>query len=413
MLKASALYVVIVIALVIAIFCASLISTAYFYRLEFQKNLQYERLLNNLNSGTALMLSINFNQYDSDILMDLPGDETDSIGIRKEKWGAYDVATVHAFTLRDTLKKAFMMADYVNDPLVMYVSDEDRPISISGATKITGDALLPKAGIKKAYVEGRPYSGGKILIRGTIKDSKRTLPDLNSERLTFIEQFLDDSTSSGISHGYSLLNSFFSSAQIIRIKKSNASLGNVTLRGKIIVLCDTILKISRNTNLQDVLVFAPSIVIENGFRGSCQLFARDSIVSGKNSVFNYPSCMGIIKLPDSETQSKVVLGINSFFSGILFSYEKTRSDLQTQVSLGKNSRVKGEIFASGFIKMDKPVSIEGKVSCNRFIIQTQTTLYENYLIDISLNRKALSKYYLSSSLFSGNKPDRRILKWLN
>ena len=75
--------------------------------------------------------------------------------------------------------------------------------------------------------------------------------------------------------------------------------------------------------------------------------------------------------------------------------------------------MKGEVYATGFVKMDKPVKIQGKVSCNRFIIQTPTSLYENYLIDIEINRKKRSKYYLGSALFPMKQLQNAILKWLN
>jgi hypothetical protein len=165
--------------------------------------------------------------------------------------------------------------------------------------------------------------------------------------------------------------------------------------------------------LENVLIFARSIVVEEGFKGNAQLFARDSIVTGTNVLFSYPSCMGIVKSSTTAGQPKISLGQNSLFAGILFTYERSRSDLQTQIALGKNSRIKGEVYASGYVKMERPVTVAGKVSCNRFIIQTATTLYENYLIDITLNRQALSKYYLGSPLFSAAKYEQKVLKWLN
>jgi hypothetical protein len=412
MLKASALYIVIIIALVIAILSASLITTAFFYRAELQKNLRYDKLLTNMQSGTALLLSKNYDEYGKEVLIELSDDQPDSILLHKEQWGIYDLAWVKSYTLSDTLKKAFFIAEDFKDSTAMYLSDEDRPISVSGSTQITGDAVLPKAGIKQAYVDGRPYAGKK-LVYGNIRTSQRNLPALNNERLAYLERLLNDSTGKVLRLNDSVLNSFFNPAQIIRISSSGAALQNITLKGKIVVLCDTTLTLSCTVNLKDILVIAPSIIIEEGFNGTCQLFARDSVIAGKNTVFNYPSCIGIIKSPGSTIQAKIMLGRGSRFSGVLFNWESSRSTLQTLIGLGKGAFVRGEIYASGYIKMEKPVTIHGKVSCNRFIIQTPATLYENYLIDIIINRNLRSKYYLSSAIFAGTKPDRKILKWLN
>lgn len=410
MLKASALYVSIIIALVIAIFSASLISTAYFYRFEVQKKLRYTRLYTNLNSGMALLLSESY--PNGDFVLDLYGEEADSLILQREEWGIFDVGTIKAFALKDTLKKTFLIAKYgTKDKTAIYLSDEDRPLSVSGNTEIRGDALLPKAGIKQAYVESRPYSGSK-LVYGQIGASKRELPPLNKERLKYIERFLNDSTSLVSGLPDSLINSFFNPSQVIRLHKFSSVINNV-LAGRIVVLSDTVVNISASASLKDVLVFAPAIVVADGFKGTCQLFARDSIVTGKQTVFTYPSSMGIIKTSTSKHQAKIVLGSNSIFSGILFSHEEKRSDLQTMISLGKNSKITGEVYVTGFIKIEKPVTIEGKVLCNRFIIQTPTTLYENYLIDITINRDRRSKHYLSSSLFDSEQRTKGILKWLN
>ena len=412
MLKASALYIVIIIALVTAILSASLITTAYFYRTELQKSLRYDKLLNSIQSGTALLLSADYNEYAKDVSIELNGAQPDSIILHKERWGIYDLASVKSYTLGDTVKKAFFIAEDSPDSVAVYVSDEDRPITVSGATQITGDAVLPKAGVKQAYVDGKPYAGKK-LVYGRIRTSQRNLPALDKGRLAYLERLLNDSTGNMLKLNDSIANSFFNPVQVIRISSSQAFLQKVNLRGKIIVFCDTTLTLSNTVNLKDILVIAPSVIVEDGFNGSCQIFARDSVIAGKNTVFNYPSCIGIIRSSSTGIQPKITLGRGSKFSGALFNWESSRSNLQTLISLGKSAFVSGEIYVSGFIKMEKPVTIHGKVSCNRFIVQTPATLYENYLIDITINRSLRNKYYLSSALFAGSKTDRKILKWLN
>jgi hypothetical protein len=57
MLKASALYLVIVITLVIGVICSSLIVVAYFYREQYQRAFRYDALQNNLNSGINILIN--------------------------------------------------------------------------------------------------------------------------------------------------------------------------------------------------------------------------------------------------------------------------------------------------------------------------------------------------------------------
>lgn len=415
MLKASALYIAIIIALVIAIFTASLISTAYFYRYENQKKLRYERLLVNLESGTNLLLSKNYTDSDSSIYIDLFNEQKDSLKLFKKSWGIFDVATVASFTVRDTLKKSFFIALNADKDLsAIYLVDEDRPLSISGTTRITGEAFVPKAGIQQAFVEGKKFTGTK-LVNGAIKNSGHSLPPLNNKTLKEIEDKLSNTlnTTSITSLPDTLYNSFFEPTRIIRISNKKPVLNSV-VKGNVLVLCDTVLTITKYADLQDILIYAKAIVIQENFKGSCQLFAQDSIIAKKSTEFKYPSCLGLIKSAKNISQAKISLAENCLFSGIIFTQETKENESQSLISIDKNSMIIGEVYANSLLKFESPVNIFGKVSCKRFIVQTPTTLYENYLIDLTINRLKRSKYYLSSKLFSGTKnSENQILKWLN
>jgi hypothetical protein len=412
MIKASSLYVAIIIALVIAVLSGSLIATAYYYRWSLQKNQRQQRLMLNLESGCNLLLSKYFETQEELMSLDLFDTRQDSIFIRKKDWGIFDLAEVYAFEQLDTLKKSFLIAkDIQDDRAVLYLSDEDRPLSISGTSRISGDAYLPKSGIRQAYVDGKGYTG-KQLVYGKIKESGRDLPAFNEVKLTWLKEQLKDTVDYELISGDSLINSFFKSTIKLRLKK-NLML-DYYLKGNIIIYADSVLKISVNAFLEDVLVFAPAIIIEKGFKGSGQFFATDSIKLEEDVHLDYPSCLGVIKNETASHQPKISLANNIHFRGVIFTEEKERSTLQTMVSMAKNNFVEGEIFVKGMLKLEKPQTIKGKVSCNRFIIQTPSTLYENYLIDISLDRNTLNSYYLSTNLWVQNKDlPNKVLKWLN
>lgn len=412
MIKAGALYIVIIVSLLIAMISASLLTIAFYYRQEVQKKARLDRLLVNLESGTAILLSEGFNHYDEVNSVDLFGDQKDSLVLEKELWGVYEVNMLKAFEGKDTLKRAFFSGNAFTDPNAIYLADEDRPLSVSGTTQITGDGQLPKSGLKQAYVDGKPYAG-KELIYGAIKNSDRGLPALNDKLIQEIEANLNTVEGLPFPIKDSLLCSFFNTASIYKLDATQMNMGSRKLRGKIILVSDTTVHIAADTRLDQVQVYAPAIVVAAGFKGSCQLFARDSIIIGKNCVFDYPSFAGVFKPEERKIQAKLSLGEGGRFSGILFSYEKTRSPLQTLISLAKDCKVNGEVYATGYVKMEKTTTVYGKTSAKRFIMQTPATLYENYLIDITLNRKLLSKYYLSSFLFKRDDRNQRILKWLN
>lgn len=412
MLKAAALYIVIIMSLMIAVISVSLLSVAFYYRLENQKKARLDRLNANLESGTSILLSAGYDLYDADLPKDLYSDQKDSVILNKIHWGAFELNTVRAFEQKDTLKRAFLSGCSYKDSAAIYLADEDRPLSLSGNTQITGDGELPKSGLKESYVDGKPYAG-KELIRGKIRISTRDLPGLDDKLVTELLQHFSLSEGMSFNIRDSVVNSFFSPVQRYKLKTAQQEISGLKLKGKVVLVSDTILTLDQDMFLENVLIYAPAIIVKEGFKGSCQLFARDSIITGKNCNFLYPSFAGVFKPDQSKAQSKISLGEGTHFSGILFSYEKQRSDLQTMISFGKDCLVKGEVFATGYIKMEAPLTVYGKVYAKRFIMQKASSLYENYLIDVVLNRKLLSKYYLSSPLFKRSGQDNQVLVWLN
>jgi hypothetical protein len=410
MLKAGALYFAIVIAFIIAVITASLIMLAAHYRNDYLKQMRFNQLLNNLNSGITYMLAqdnITINREK----IDLFGNQTDSLTVERKIWGVYEVAIIQSFIAKDTLKKVFLIGT-APDSVVLYLTDEDRPLSMSGTTKLTGNAFLPKAGLKKAYAEGKPYANKELIYNGRTEFSKRTLKKLDTLMIDQLRSNLTANIDQLPLLAKDSLNASFSVPSQMFALPSIAKLQNITLKNNIILISDSVVHIAATALLDGIQIYAPVIKVESGFVGNCQLFASDSIIVSSKTVFNYPSVLGVISKKNDPGIPTIKLADEVNFNGIIFTYEEKRSPLQTIISLGKETKITGEIYSTGMIKLEKGVVINGKLSCNKFIMQTPSTLYENFLIDVTFNRKARSKYYLSSKLFERNSATN-ILKWLN
>lgn len=408
MLKAGALYFAIVIAFFIAVISASLIMLVAHYRNSYLKDIRHQRLLEQLDSGVAYVLSQNSSFGET--TLDLFGRGTDSLFIQRSLWGIYELAQLTASVQQDTLRQTFLIGKQ-QDSLALYLSDEDRPLSISGATRITGNVALPKSGLRQAYAEGKPYNGSQLVYQGKMGDSERTLPALDEEVLKKLLLGFVATREKQLSEINNSKVPFEAPAKLYYVGRE-AQLENVSLQGKIILWSDSLINIEATAKLTDIIVFAPIIKVASGFRGTCQLFASDSLLISDRVDFAYPSALGVLRTEDSVGQPQLILGNSCNVEGVVFSYEKERSALQTMVALGKDTKIRGEVFCTGLLKLEKDVAINGSVACNRFIMRTQQTLYENFLIDVTFNRRARSGYYLSSVLF-GKQKKNKVLKWLN
>jgi hypothetical protein len=418
MLKASALYIVIIIALVVGLLCSSLIVSAYFYRLQYQRASRYDQLQNNVGSGINILIA-NQDPSFEEKSFSLFANSTDSVSLKKIPWGIYDIGVSRAFNQRDTLYKVFSIANSIDSTkwAALYLIDEDRPVSVSGKTMIKGDAYLSKAGVKEAYVDGKSYQGNKKLIQGKIHTSDKKLPDLSASRLAQFEIFFNQKSKidSTLLKFDSVSNSFLSPTRIAYFGKKVETLKNIKLSGNIILFSDTSLIIENSVDLNNVIVFARSIIVKSGFKGTCQLFATDSIAIAHDCVFNYPSCLGILRFKSStvKTPAKINFGENSQLTGLIFTYEKeSNKSYQPLIDLGKNTIINGQIYSQGIVGLKDGVKINGSIFTSRFLYQSTLTRYENYIINTTIDATALSSYYLNSDLVPIAGKKKKILQWL-
>ncbi|MEO7215183.1 hypothetical protein [Mucilaginibacter sp.] len=416
MIKASALYIVIIIALVIAVLCSALVATAYFYREEYQKKFRYDRLQNNLTSGINYLLagSEGSTQNKTFSLFNNP---EDSVTITRRQWGVYEMATCQAFIQHDTLFKTFSIANSIDSAkwAALYLIDEDRPLSVSGKTSISGNVYIPKAGIRTAYVDNKAYEGDKDFVKGHQYNSEKSLPPLNPSQIDELLSHFTDSTGRATAfRGDSVYNSFLNPTRVINLPKKAAAIADIKINGNIILYADTTLTIDSTATLNNTMVFARAIVIKSGFKGNCQLFATDSIRIEPRCHLEYPSAIGIIRTKNEKvaTPPKLFVGNASQISGVIFSYDKEKSEVPIIISLDKNVIVYGQVYSQGTLSLKDGVKIYGSVSANRFLYQNSYSAYENYLINLEINSRKVSPHYLSGSLFPAASKTKKVLQWI-
>lgn len=415
MVRASALYIVIVIALVMAVICSSLIAAAYFYKLHYQKSFRYHNLQNNLTSGTNVLLE-SPEEFDNEVKLSLFQQPNDTVLLKRTPWGIYTIGTAKAINQQDTLSRAFSIASVIDSAkwCTLYLIDEDRPVSVSGKTSIKGNAYLPKAGLKEAYVNNQAYQGDKRLIIGQKRDSEKELPKLDLQTL---KQQADayqnwNRQDSILLRQDTVRQSFLRQTLMFKFGKQPYTLTNC-LEGNIILHSDTSITIENTAALKNILVFARSITVKAGFKGNCQLYASDSIQVEADCVFRYPSVIGVANFADkAEGQRKLSLGDHTAFQGILFTYEKAKNELRPYLELGKDATVSGLVYSQGILNYKDNTVINGSVYTSRFLYQTTYTRYENYLINIKLDGPGLSPYYLTGSALPAAAKSQKILQWL-
>jgi hypothetical protein len=417
MLKASALYLVIVIALVIAIICSSLIVTAYYYRLQYQKTFRYDQLQTNLGSAVNILLAGQDTSYSSPKTFSLFGMDEDTVSTQRIFWGAFDIGVARSMIQGDTLYKTFSIADAIDSTkwAALYLVDDSRPFSVSGKTTITGDAYIPPAGINQAYIDNQPYTGDKQLIIGKKHDSEKDLPILDSNRINQFKQLIKQDHGNKSKLPDTLKNSFLVATRVFNFGSEVQTIANTRLSGNIIIFSDTTLFIDSTAVLNNVMVYARSISVKGGFHGTCQLYATDTISIAPNCVFDYPSCLGVLR-PDNNlmtnTSEKISFYGGNLFNGLIFTYEKKQNKIPPLVHISGTTKIKGMIYSQGYVEFQSFAEVDGSVFTNKFLYQNTFTRYENYINNTTINAKALSPYYLMSEMLPVATKKKKVLQWL-
>ncbi|WP_257668267.1 hypothetical protein [Parapedobacter tibetensis] len=425
-LKAGALLLALMLTVIIAVVTAGLLLLLQYHRQYGAQTLRQERLQQHLASGISLLLTHEGDLDQDTVSLSLYNTTQDSVILTKHAWGIYDVGSVQAVEGRDTLGKWFLfgLVPDKTERYALYLADEHRPLSLSGHTRIQGDAFLPEAGIRKAYIENQAYEGEEVVSGGTSYTSNPDLPALNSAIIDRLTAYLypdEDETWAGMTiddfpaYGPNPIYRAFAEQPLLLLYEDSLVIDAHILKGHVLVLAKGPVTIMPSAQLEDILVFAPSITFVDGFSGRLQVFARDSISVGKNCSFGYPSALGLINIPVdstfSEFQPLLRVDSASTVNGIVFTHFPGDEELLlAKIQLGKETTVHGQVYADGLLELRG--TVQGMTSCRRFTLQTPSSLYENFVLNGVMDYSRLSPHYVGSPLLNGGRRGA-VMKWLN
>lgn len=408
--EAGILSTVLAVSLIIATLCASLILLSYYYRTSTVQHTLAQRLNNNAQSGINLLLATTDQRaFAEKNKVDLFGRGQDSVTLWQKPWGLYQVAVAQAQVGRHREEKIALVGQHPN-PLgkaALYLLDEQRPLSIAGNTQLTGTCYLPKAGIKSAYVNRIGYQG-KQLVNGSTRESQPALPELSSEVLIHLRTLLsfDAAAYQVLSFLPDSLVHSFAKASLYHHSASPITLSG-TLKGNIIVASAQQVIVSSQASLDGIIVTAPKVIIEQGFSGRLQVLATDTLLVGEHCHLRYPSALVLL----SSSGGTLLLKASSQIEGtVVVSGNGSASDYHKRLlSIEEEAIITGMVYSDGLVELKG--SIHGHLSGRKFVLRTPSTLYENHILNGTIDASACSPHYLASSLW-GVSDQKGIVQWL-
>lgn len=400
MIKAHSLLYAIYICLIVSIICGALLYFANLYnQLNLYYNLQEELYIQNQSV-------VNFALGNKILPQEIEKDENSGIeGRYKTKsYGLLTLLLAESSVGNDTVTSAHFVGNYVTDKTAIYLTNISKSLSYSGTVTLTGNSELPSTSIDAAYINNSP---NKFINNGKITVSDIRLPEINPDFEKIFEETeglktaLKDVEKPKDSLYY---NSFFNETKEIYI---NSSLSNIIFKGNFILKSQDSIRIKKSTVLEDVILIAPKITFESGFKGTVQAFATKGIEIEEKVTLNYPSVLCVYN--KNEEESKIVIKKESTISGAVVLFGNSPDDFEkSSIEIAEEGLIFGDIYCTG--KLALRSNVYGSVYTNRFFVKTMASTYDNTISDVEINASKRPAYFISIPLFNNQKTAYGILK---
>lgn len=416
MVKAGVLYYTLFLMLISVIIISMVMMRYSFHQQAFTNKTKLDELDLNIKSAFLTYKKDPGIFSDSDSLdLDLYKDSLAMVRLTREDWGIFDIVTASAGWKNLFLSRSGLFGEIIDsqDP-ALYVADHGITVSLSGNSLIRGNSLVPGGVFRTASVEGQSFRN-KNISEGEVHRSESDIPEPDP-RLdsTLAEIYNGDVIGIHLSE-INLKNSLsienpFSNPSAVYYSHIDAILSGLSFRGRIMIYAAGTVFIDRTTSLEDVIIVARRIIVDDGFIGSFQGFAIDSIGIGDNVSMNYPSVLAISPAADGDATSSdthITLGSNTIIKGcILLKGHKEKC----RMVIPGNTSVTGQAYCSGTVQMEGKVY--GSLFCDGFSFRRDNSTYINHLLNSDIDIEMLPDGF--AGFHCGNeKSVRTVIKWLD
>ena len=417
-IKAGALQYVLVISVIIAIIVFAFISLIYLQQRMNSKHQFTKETIANTQLGFDYLKLKNI-AYNSEIKLDFTDNPQATTTITKKHWGIFDLAIVTSQIKNERFKKVGLLGTQNIHKEALYLKENNQSLVLVGATKIIGNASLPKQGVKSGNISGTSYNGNQ-LIYGNRKLSTSSLPKIkNIDYLrTISKNYFEDAVERFELEYEMKRHHSFHENTLLYEDTNPIILENISLSGNMMLISKSKITVKSSAKLEDIILIAPKIIIESNFIGNFQAIATKNIEVKPNCFLNYPTALIVIekevvqsKQPTQTTkeENNILISKNSQVKGVLiFDSENKTSNYKTQINIEDKAILTGEVYCTKNLELLGTVF--GSVYTNNFIVHKSGSIYINYIYNGVINVKELPNQYAGIPF---NEESNIVAKWVD
>ncbi|MDG1332925.1 MAG: hypothetical protein P8P74_11395 [Crocinitomicaceae bacterium] len=364
-------------------------------RLERHHNMKENLLMNNY---FALIHGARSQSEGKQQIIHASGDTSE---ITRRDWGAFRVIVAETHHKVGSVNKSAIVG-YETDEThpALYVPERKQTIKLCGETRIEGTAFIGERGAERGHIAGQSYKGDK-LIYGKLKRSERSIPGLKSNlKNENIQKYREncikiDPVQKDTTFAFSEPTRLVTLTDQLFLQNSIS--GNVILHS-----FDTIVVMS-NCQLENVILIAPNVRFESGFKGSVQVIAHETIRLGEDVKLNYPSALILNEEHKNESldQHGIFLGENAqVLGGVLLFSQKPNPRKALHLKL-ENARIGGLVYNLGETELNGEVI--GYLYTNQFTLRAGGGQYTNHLLNAKISSDLLPKEMIVPNWLTNSK----------
>jgi hypothetical protein len=387
-IKGGALYIAILTSIIIGIILTFFILIARYNQRQVTVFAQSSQLIYNLKSAFQIAQSAYFVPGQNFTWMKNQEND-DSIRIKKMHWGAYLIVGAETKNRHQYLSQAGLYGTSMSADTGLMVSDNSRPVGLSGNIIFKANCYLPRAGIKPVYIEGQSYISSAD-NSSYIKQSPASVPKIHPDILKGLKQEMDAVNVALDSVVGTLPNNYTQAFTLKTIvwEISSTHLSHLHLRNNIKLVCENI-EIDSTAHFENILIVCKKARFKKGFKGQVHIIASDSISMEEQCEFNYPSSFVLFAREDNVSGfSHIQFNKDcTFFGGILAIAENAghAASQKVFIQLHRGCEINGFIYSDNYIHMEG--MINATVIADKLMLKTSSAVYENHMLGCEVNPK--------------------------
>lgn len=344
--------------------------------------------------------------------LDLYDTERLLVRYKRENWGLFDKYTLSTSWKFIEMEKVFLLGDDINNDSLpsLYMKDYKRPLTVGGDTWLGNNCFIPSLGAKKIYIKKTRFKYDKP-IQGDYSTSENKLPPLRDDIVERVKGMEDTNDPSFIMLPWLAENktykNSFTDPTILFHSGDTLKIADGKYEGNIIFHSSDFIFIRSGAEITDCILYAPSIEVEDGFKGSVQLFATQNIVVNKSCKLNYPSFIVVVS-DEKEIGIKVDEGTD-IKGGIILYNTSSLKNKKVNLEIGSKAKIEGTVYSSGATEFKGELS--GSIYADKFFLRSGSNIYDDLLFDVKIDIDELPDDFTGISTVE--KPGKRkFLRWL-